>query len=358
MELLSVDGSQGEGGGQILRTALALAALLVRPVTVHRIRANRPRPGLRPQHLQAARALAEITAGELQGDREGSTRLVFVPRQTQGGSYRFDIGTAGACTLLIAAVLPPLLFARTPSEVVITGGTHVEFSPPYHYFAEVFLPALKRMGGHVESELNRWGWYPEGGGEIKLRIAPCRRLIGLRLEERGELHHLELLVGLGKLPGHISRREEETVRKQLVGLADRLDSRIVTPHSRGRGNALFLKAVFAGTIAGFSAVGVRGRPAERVAEEVGHAWLGFAQSRAAVDLHLADQLIPYLALAEGESSLVTERLSSHLLTNIRVVEQFLPVRFRVDGREMRVRVRGCGHSATAAQKLNLSEISG
>jgi RNA 3'-terminal phosphate cyclase (ATP) len=344
-EPLSIDGSYGEGGGQILRTALALAALLGRPVTIDHIRANRPKPGLRPQHLRAVRALAEITAAGLQGDRENSTRLTFMPQKLRGGTFRFDIGTAGACTLLVAAVLPPLLFAPEPSEVVITGGTHVPFSPPYHYFAEVFLPVIAAMGGKVESKLGRWGWYPAGGGEIKLQITPCRRLKAMRLEERGELQSLQLLIGLTNLPAHIAGREEETLQRQLTASGYRLESRLVTPTSAGQGNGLFLKAAFARTVVAFSALGRRGVPAEQVAGEVGHAWLTFVQSRAAVDLHLADQLIPYMALADGDSSLVTEQLSGHLLTNIRVVEQFLPVRFEVDEKELRVQVRGCGHMA-------------
>jgi RNA 3'-terminal phosphate cyclase (ATP) len=342
-EPLYIDGSYGEGGGQILRTALALAAVLGRPVTIDRIRANRPKPGLRPQHLRAVRALAEITAAGLQGDRENSTRLTFTPQKLRGGSFRFDIGTAGACTLLIAAVLPPLLFASDSSEVVLTGGTHVPFSPSYHYFAEVFLPVIAAMGGRVESKLVRWGWYPVGGGEIRLRITPCHHLEAMRLEERGELQALQLLIGLTRLPGHIASREEETLHRQLAASDYRLESRLVTPASAGQGNGLFLKATFARTAAGFSALGRRGLPAEQVAREVGLAWLAFMQSRAAVDLHLADQLVPYMALADGDSSLVTEQLSGHLLTNIRVVEQFLPVRFGVDEKKLRVQVRGCGH---------------
>jgi RNA 3'-terminal phosphate cyclase (ATP) len=339
MEPLRIDGSYGEGGGQILRTALALAALQGRPVVVDHIRASRRRPGLRPQHLRAARALAEITGGELQGDWEDSPRLAFRPGKTRTGAFRFDIGTAGACTLLIAAILPPLLLAPAPSEVVVTGGTHVPFSPPYHFFAEIFLPVLNRMGANVQSELGRWGWYPGGGGEVRLRISPSRGLTGVSLEERGELRSLELLIGLANLPGHVAQREEETLRRQLGAAGRLLASRLVIPDSPGQGNVLFLKAIYEHTAAGFSVLGRRGLPAEQVATEVGRAWFGFARARAAVDLHLADQLIPYLALAGGESTLVTERLSSHLRTNIRVVEQFLPRRFQVDEQDMRVRIR-------------------
>jgi RNA 3'-terminal phosphate cyclase (ATP) len=343
-EPLYIDGSYGEGGGQILRTALALAALSRRPVTIDRIRANRPRPGLRPQHLRAVRALAEITAAGVQGDRENATRLTFVPRTLRGGSFRFDIGTAGACTLLMAAVLPPLLFAPEPSEVVITGGTHVPFSPPYHYFAEVFLPVLTAMGAKVESELCRWGWYPAGGGEIRLRITPCRKLRAISLDKRGELRSLALLIALSSLPRHIASREEDTLRLQLAASGHHFESRLINPASEGQGNGLFLRAVFTRTAAGFSALGRRGLPAEQVAGAVGRAWAAFMQSQAAVDLHLADQLIPYMALAAGDSSMKAEQLSGHLRTNIRVVEQMLPVRFGMDEKGLQVGVKGCDHT--------------
>ncbi len=339
--MLEIDGSSGEGGGQILRIALAMAVLCRREVIIRRIRANRPRPGLRPQHLQAVRALAAIGMADVEGAEVDSTRLSFRPRGLRAGPYRFAIGTAGACTLLLAAVLPPLLFAAGPSEVVVTGGTHVPFSPPYHYFAEVFLPALAAMGARVECALGRWGWHPEGGGEVRVRIAPCRGLHGGHLEEPGPLRALELLVGLGNLPEHVGRREAAAVRRCLGGQAGLLASRIVRAEAAGQGNALFLKAVFERTVAGFTSLGRRGKPAEQVAEEVCREWGSFMAGQATVDRHLADQLIPYLALASGRSSLVTEELTSHLRTNIEVVQQFLPVRFETDPRQALVKVIGC-----------------
>jgi RNA 3'-phosphate cyclase len=156
-----IDGSHGEGGGQILRTALSLAALLQRSVEIHNIRANRKKPGLRPQHLTAVKALAQITKAEITGDHVNSTSLWFAPRKINGGNYRFSIGTAGSITLLAAAILPPLLFAATPSKVVLEGGTHVPFSPVVHYMHEIFLPFLRRLGGEVDVTLDKWGWYPK-----------------------------------------------------------------------------------------------------------------------------------------------------------------------------------------------------
>ena len=172
--MLSLDGSYGEGGGQILRTALSLAALTGVPVRIEGIRARRSKPGLRPQHLTAVQAVARISQAEVTGAHLGSQALTFKPRTPQGGHYRFDVaettGSAGAVTLVAQALLPPLLKAEAPATVILKGGTHVPWSPPAHYLSHVFLPALASMGAEVEMTLERWGWYPRGGGEVRLTI--------------------------------------------------------------------------------------------------------------------------------------------------------------------------------------------
>jgi RNA 3'-terminal phosphate cyclase (ATP) len=175
-EKIHIDGSQGEGGGQILRTALALAALLRQPVEIDNIRANRVQPGLKTQHLAGVLALARITDAEVKCAHKHATRLAFVPRTIKGGRYRFEIATAGAAGMLFGAVLPALLFAPQPSEVTITGGTHVPFSPPFHYLQKVFLVGLRKLGGLVDLELVRWGFYPKGVercGRTSIPVADC-----------------------------------------------------------------------------------------------------------------------------------------------------------------------------------------
>ncbi|MDH5297736.1 MAG: RNA 3'-terminal phosphate cyclase [Desulfobulbaceae bacterium] len=339
---LAVDGSQGEGGGQILRTTLSLAALLGRPVTIHRIRANRPKPGIRPQHLAGVRALAEITGGELRGGSVGSTELSFTPGPVRPGHYRFAIGTAGATSLVAALLLPPLLFAKAPSRLVISGGTHVPFSPPFHYLREIFLPALAQMGGQAGAAISRWGWYPHGGGEMIMDITPCPGLAPFRRPERGPLDRLELLAGSSRLPPHIGEREIAAARERLAVQGHHLTARTESAEAAGPGNMLFLRAAFAQTTAGFSALGKRGKPAEAVADDLCRSWLAFAASRATVDRFLADQLILYLALAQGDSEFLADTVSSHLTTNMAVVEQLLPVRFHCDRASGQVRVRGCG----------------
>ena len=340
VKTLYIDGSRGEGGGQILRTSLALAALLRQPIEIENIRANRRKPGLRPQHLLATQALAAITGAELRGAHENSTRLYFAPQTIKGGNYHFKIRTAGSVGLVMAALLPPLLFASRPSKVIITGGTHVPFSPPFHYLKRVFLPALKKMGGHVELSLLRWGWYPKGCGEISASIVPSTSLLPIELRQRGGLLGLHLIIGLADLPMHIAERAAAHVVKRLAEKDYKVDNQLETVQSTGPGVLVFLDAIFERTLAGFSALGRRGKPVEEVAEDVCQAWFNFESSTATVDMHLADQLIPYMALAKGRSCFITERITSHLETNIRIVEQFLPMHFNIDPNTNEVSVQG------------------
>ena len=339
---LLIDGSQGEGGGQILRTGLALSALLERPVKFYNIRANRKNPGLRPQHLTSVKALTEITGAKTEGAHQGSPELFFSPEAIKGGSYRFDVQTAGATSLVVAAILPALLFAPERSEVTICGGTHVPFSPPFHYLADIFLPMLGRMGSRVDINLRRWGWYPKGRGRIDLTIEPCRSLDPFCHDKRGDLRGLELLIGLARLPSHIADRQANHVAERMARAGLALMTRIETVPSLDPGSFVFVKAVFDRTTAGFSALGRKGKPAEAVAEEAVGDFFDFLRSNGSVDRYLSDQLLPYMALAGGTSCFRTEVFSSHLLTNIAIIEEFLPVRFSLDKSKGEVSVTGAG----------------
>ena len=325
--MLSVDGSYGEGGGQILRTALSLAALTGVPVRIERIRARRSKPGLRPQHLTAVQAVARVSQAEVTGAHLGSQALTFRPRAPQGGHYLFDVaektGSAGAVTLVAQALLPPLLKAGAPATIIIKGGTHVPWSPPAHYLSHVFLPALAAMGAQVKMTLERWGWYPRGGGEIRLTIRDARPLIGVQWHTPAGSSAFQALSAAAKLPEHVARR-------QAGRLAARLETMpvdIISAGSQDQGSLVFLW----GPQAGFAALGSRGKPAERVADEAVEAYLAFRASGAAVDRHLSDQMLIYLALAKGPSRFTTEAVTSHLLTNIWVIEQFLGPTFEIKG---------------------------
>jgi RNA 3'-terminal phosphate cyclase (ATP) len=343
-----IDGSYGEGGGQVLRTALALAAILRRPVEIQNIRGGRKKPGLRPQHLAAVQALTMITSAHVQGAEQGSTHLYFEPRDLAGGTYRLDVGTAGSTSLVLQAIIPGLLFAKEPSQVTITGGTHVPWSPCFHYLRDVFAPALKEMGGSVFLENRRWGWYPKGGGEVIASISPMAALRAMERGRPGELRDAYLLSAVSNLAASIAERQRDQALKRFAaqGYAAPEVELLESP-SRGVGTLVFIRARFDKTVAGFSSLGARGKPAEKVADEACSAFFHFVASRAAVDNHLSDQLVPYMALAKGHSSFVVGTITEHLMTNMWVIEQFLPVKFDVDREIGRVGVEGAGYGVSA-----------
>lgn len=336
---LKIDGSYGEGGGQILRTSLALSALLRQPIEITNIRAKRNRPGLRPQHLTGVRALAEISQAELQGDAMGSTSISFAPRQIRSGRYTFDVaeearrGSAGATSLLFQTLALPLAYGPIPSEVTLRGGTHVPWSPPFHYLTEVLLPTLGRLGYRANLELERWGWYPMGGGGMHLRVEPLAGLQAITLGERGRLKTIKGLSAASNLPSHVAERQARRAKERLKALGLPLEMEVTLAPSTGQGSFLFLVALSEDGIGGFSSLGARGKRAEAVSDEAVDELIRYLESGCAVDEHLADQLIPFLALAQGNSRFTTSRISQHLLTNIWVARHFLSVELIVEGEE-------------------------
>ncbi len=342
--MLTIDGSYGEGGGQVLRTALTLAAITGVPVRVERIRAGRRNPGLQAQHLTGVLAIARLCDARLEGAELGASTLTFVPqRSPQAGEYRFDVseqrkgGSAGSVTLVLHTLILPLAWAQGESRVVVRGGTHVAWSPPYHHLEQVYLPMLSRLGVQARSTIVRWGWYPEGGGEVQVDISgqAGRNLAPLRLAARGALRRLWGISASSNLPPHVAQRQKERAEALLrqAGFSARIE--LVTSQrgmrSSGVGSILMLFAEHEGGLAGFSALGERGKPAERVAEEAVEEFQQWWDSRAVLDMHLADQLLLPLSLAGGPSVLTTCRVTQHLLTNAWVIRQFLPVRIVVEG---------------------------
>ena len=229
-----IDGSHGEGGGQILRTALSLAIITGQAIQIKNIRAKRKTPGLMRQHLTAVNAAVAISGAEVNGAQVGSTELSFTPDKLQGGDYNFNIGTAGSCTLVLQTVLPALLMAEQESRLVITGGTHNTMSPPFHFLQRAFIPLLKRMGIEVELQLNRFGFYPAGGGEITATIKPSSELMPLHLESRGERVKAYAESYFAALPAHIAERELAVVKQKLSWSDDQLLMREIKPKSRSR----------------------------------------------------------------------------------------------------------------------------
>lgn len=331
--MLLIDGASGEGGGQLLRTCLSLSAISGRPFRLTNIRANRARPGLRPQHLTAVLAAAAICDAEINGAELNSATLEFAPRcMPKGGIYRFDVaevsagGSAGSVTLVLQALLWPLMFAGRPSQLTLLGGTHVPYSPPYHYLAEVNLPAFSRLGASFSPKMNAWGWYPRGGGSISVEIKPVSQLIG------ASFHHQppELVRGLASatnLPAHIPQRMSRRAVNLLA--ARNLKAEIQPVRDRGIGPGAGIMLWIPN--GGFSSLGRKGIPADQVAQSAVDELLSFVQSKSAVDQHLADQLLLPMALAKGRSTLTTPVLTAHTMTNVELLRKWLAITIQVEG---------------------------
>ena len=328
--MINIDGSWGEGGGQILRTSLSLAAITGQPVRIDRIRANRKNPGLAPQHLTSVRAAASLCKAEVSGDSLGSTTLEFIPtRSAQAGDYTFDVtearqgGSAGSVTLILQTILLPLALVNGSSKVILKGGTHVAWSPPVTYVQEVYLPTLRQLGLQAEVKLKAWGWYPQGGGEIELRITDTQKpLRGLQLIERGAIKQIRGLAVVTQLPAHIPQRMANRAEKLL--LPAHLPAQIKAVRERGiaTGAGIFITAEYEHSLAGFSALGRRGIPAEQVAETAIEELLNFHTQTTPVDTFFADQLLLPLALSSETSQYRVAEISQHLTTNAWVIEQF------------------------------------
>lgn len=333
--MIEIDGSLGEGGGQVLRTALSLSCITARLFRIVNIRKCRAKPGLMRQHLVSVQAAARIAGAEVSGDTLGSTELSFSPGQVTPGEYAFAIGTAGATSLVLQTLIPPLLFAAGQSRLALSGGTHVPFSPSWHYLAEVFAPSLARLGGSVELALDACGFYPKGGGSVRCRVRPATRLVPLQAEQRGRLLRVTGCSAVGNLPRSIAERQCRAALERLDYLREEgvpLEISIREVVAIGQGTFLFLRGEYEHAVAGFTALGALGKPAEIVGGEAADAFLRHHETGMPVDPHLADQLVPYLALAEGSSLFATSRITSHLETNLRIAGCFLDITTNVSGK--------------------------
>jgi len=340
-ELLTLDGSYGEGGGQLLRTTLALAALQGRPFRMTRIRAGRGTPGLRPQHLAAVRALARLCGGRTEGAEPGSQELVFEPGpDIAAGELGIDVSDLGGqpsagsiCLILQTMLLPLALRGARPSQVTLIGGTHVRWSPCYHYLADVYLPLLARIGINCRLELGAWGWYPEGGGELTAHIEPAPEgaLQGFELTRRGALVEVWGLSAASNLPMHIIERQASQLQGRLRSRHIKAEIDQMDAPSPGRGTVAFLLAQYEEVAAGFTGYGRLRYPAERVADDAFEEFDAYRRSGAPVDPHLADQILLPLALAQGGSLYQTSSITRHLLSVAWLVQQFLPRQIEVRG---------------------------
>lgn len=335
--IIRIDGSLGEGGGQILRTSLALSCVLGVPLEIVNIRKARQKPGLQPQHLTAVNAAAAVCRATVEGAHLSSTAIRFSPGAVSGGDYFFDVsekkGSAGSAPLVLQTILPPLCFANMLSTVSVIGGTHVPWSPTAHYLEHVFLPLLARTGINAGIILETWGWYPVGGGKVTAHIKPRKEALALVMTGRGKLLRLGGISAVSNLPRDIAVRQRDRALKTLSQRGIGAEIELVSAPSPGKGTLVFLLAEFENVRAGFSALGAIGKRAEEVAEEACRELFDYLDAGAAFDPHLADQVVHYLALTRGASEFTTSRITRHLITNISVVQQFIECDIQVEGQE-------------------------
>lgn len=341
--MIEIDGRMGEGGGQVVRSALALALGTGRPLHMTRIRGGRDRPGLRPQHFAAVRAAAEISSAAVEGAELGSGEILFRPGEVEAGDYVFATGTAGSAVLVAQTVLPPLLAAGGEGSLVFEGGTHNPFAPPFEFFDLAYLGTLRKLGAEVEARLGRPGFYPAGGGRFRVKTSSRPLSEPLELIERGPERGRRARAIVSALPRHIAERELSILHAMLEMRPDALD--VVTvpeEESAGPGNAVMAILEFAQTTEVFTGFGERGTPAEEVAADAARRARDWLASRAPVGPHLADQLLVPMALARG-GAFVASDWSSHARTQAELVRRFGAAEVRCSERadgNCRVEVRG------------------
>src|SRR5690349_17648030 len=328
--MIEVDGSFGEGGGQVLRTAVALAAVLSKEIRVFNVRAGRAEPGIRPQHMTGVKAAAQLCSAELNGLEVGSTEFVFSPGRIKAGSFRFDVGTAGSVTLVLQTLMPLLPFAPEPLEVEITGGTDVKWSPPIDYLRLVTLPLLERMNVHASVLVSRRGHFPKGGGIVRLASTPASALKNILGTVSGTVNAVEGVSHSTNLPVRVAERQAAAAA-QVIEQKTFPHPQIRIEHSQdapGKGSGIVLRAVTSnGAPLGGDSLGERGRPAEVVGEDAAGKLLEEMKSGAFLDRHMGDMIVPYAALAEGVSDVSVSHVTLHTLTNVKVAELVAGVHF-------------------------------
>lgn len=321
--MITLDGSQGEGGGQILRSSLALSMFTGKAFRIDHIRAGREKPGLLRQHLTAVNAAAKICSAKVDGAALGSRSLAFEPREVRSGDYHFAIGTAGSTTLVLQAILPPLLVAAGPSTVTLEGGTHNPAAPPFEFFEKSLVPLLNRMGPAVTVTLDRAGFFPAGGGRLAARVEPAKQLTPLHLPERIAITHRSCTAAVAAVPGEVAKRELDVIRKGFNWPESSFQIRQL-PDDQGPGNVLMIEVGGDGVTEVVTAFGERGVRAEAVAESALRELKAYLAADAPVGQHLADQILVPLAMAGG-GSFLTMHPTSHTTTNVQIVREFLGV---------------------------------
>ena len=345
--MIEIDGSYREGGGQILRTALSLSCLFQKPFRILNIRKDRKIPGLRPQHLTCVHAAKLLSNAEVAGDYIGSTELLFSPRKMQTGEFFFDIGTAGSTSLVLQTLIPAIVFSNISgnqkSTITLKGGTHVPFSPSFHYLNNIFASFLKKLGIEISISIESYGFYPKGGGKIRAEIVPVKNIKPLNITERGALLKLRGYSGVGNLPLSIAERQRNTMLEEISSSVipphpplikwgfENIDIELLNVSTPGQGTFIFLQAESEHSTAGFTSLGERRKMAEIVGEEAAKEFLTYYATDAALDPHMADQIVLYLSMCNERSAFTTSCITEHLMTNLWAIGLFHAYKYSVEG---------------------------
>jgi RNA 3'-phosphate cyclase len=330
MDTLEVDGSFGEGGGQILRSAVAFSIILGRPIHVTNVRAGRELPGLRPQHAASLRILRDISGSTLEGGEIGSTEVRFYPKQVESAEMKVDLKTAASLTLLLQAVVPAASLSGSRLQLDLVGGTDVPWSPTMDYFQTVTSPALKLLGIESKVEVLRRGYYPRGGGRVRARIEPCSVVRALNLTSAGRPPSPHIVSRFGRLPRHVADRQAQEARRILKTRGTEPASvSIFEEQSDSPGSSILVSSIGEQCFLGSDSIGARGKSSESVGRDAAQGFLREADGSACIDSHLADALAPLLALAKSESRILVSFVTEHLKTGLYVAKLFTDCEFNV-----------------------------
>lgn len=329
--MITIDGSQGEGGGQVLRSCLSLSLLTGQPFSIQNIRQNRERPGLRPQHLCAVELAAEIGQADVKGAELNSTSLTFSPTIVKSGVFKSSVGTAGSTSLVLQTVLLPLSLTGESSSITISGGTHVPWSPTFDYLDKNFLPFLRQIGFQSTIDLVSAGYYPQGGGRIQAKIHPVPEINGIELTDRGRLIQVRGVSAASNLDRRIAERQRDQVLRRIGRSYPLNDIRVKSLVSKFKGTTICLICDFENSQCCYTALGKLGKPAEKVADEVIDKILSFMNTDGVLDEYLADQILLHLSTAKSSSFFITPKITRHLITNAEVISIFLPAQISIDG---------------------------
>lgn len=333
--MIEITGDYMEGGGQILRTAIALSAITGKTCRIDKIRANRPNPGLQAQHLAAVNAVAQLCNAKVDA-KIGSTTLTFEPHQIRGGHYDIDIGTAGAISLVLQSLILPSIHAEHSTTLTIKGGTHVNWSPSMDYMQHIFCDFMKKIGVDVFVEIKEYGFYPKGGGEVHVKIEPSKPN-SISLIKRGDLKYIDVWSIASE-----DLKKAKVAERQVIGFEDVLktvNKKVKYVKSMSPGSAFHAHVHFSNSKLGSSSIGERGVPAEKVGKDAATLLKKQIDSNACFDEYMADQILPFLAFAKEDSKISVAEITSHTLTNIWVIEKFLPVKFEVNEKEKTIEVK-------------------